>query len=538
VLINEGAASASEIVAGALKANDRALVMGHRSFGKGSVQTIFEIGNDSAVKLTIAKYLPAGTMSIQSVGVAPDVELVPKTVSKEHMDLVDDVVHSEKDLDKHLDKGNENIEKAEFRTSYYKSFDKGDDGELQLREYTAKPDVEGDYAVQLARKLLAAASSSSRKTMLKEIKHPLEISEREQEGIIDEQLSKLGIDWSPVNKKKKSLLQIAYNIRRGNSKIKRVKAGSDVDLELTASNIGDGTYGQLVAVGQAESPLLKNLEFVFGKLKPGQQKSWRVPLTIPESMPTQDLMMEIEFHEENDNTPEPLNAVLPVQGLDRPRFAFKYRLIGAAPGKNLASGRDLRLVVTAYNVGKGSGSAETVMTLANKSGSKLFIKKGRAALGAMKPGSSRSSTFVFRIGKDFPEREAKLDLTILDPKTFSILNKEFTLDVTGGKLTPKGNVRYQPPSIALSQAAPQTDKATYTLTGAIRDTDAVRDYYMFVGNKKVAYAANPLDSKEMALNAMLPLEEGNNVVSIAARDKFDLTGHRTIVINRSPAGSK
>lgn len=534
VLINEGAASASEIVAGALKAHDRAVVMGHRSFGKGSVQTIFEIGNDSAVKLTIAKYLPAGTMSIQSAGVTPDVELVPKTVAKEHMDLVDDVVHSEKDLEKHLGKEAEKLEKAEYRTSYYQPYEKsGDDREQQFREYTAKPDVKNDFAVQLAKKLLATVSSSSRKTMLKEFKAPLAASEKEQERIIDEHLAKLGIDWSPVAKGKKSLLQIAYNIRRGNANVKQVRAGSEIDLELTATNIGKGTYGRLVAVGQAKSPLLRNLEFVFGKLKPGERRSWRVPLTIPESMSSQDLMIEIEFHEEHGNTPEPLNAVLPVRGLARPRFAFKYRLIERAPNRNLASNKDLHLAVTAYNVGKGTSSAETVMTLANKSGSKLFIKKGRAALGAMKPGASRSSTFLFRIGRDFSERDAKLELTILDPKTLSILNKPFTVEVMGGTLSPKGNVRYQPPSIALSQTTPQTSKPTYTLTGAIRDTDEVRDYYLFVGNKKVAYAANPLNSKEMALNAVLPLEEGNNIVSIAARDKFDLIGHKTIVINRS-----
>lgn len=77
VLIDEDSASASEILAGALKDQDRALIIGQPSYGKGTVQTIFELPNSKALKLTIARYLtPSGT-SIQGVGVLPDIWLHP-----------------------------------------------------------------------------------------------------------------------------------------------------------------------------------------------------------------------------------------------------------------------------------------------------------------------------------------------------------------------------------------------------------------------------------------------------------------------------
>jgi len=75
VLINYGSASASEIVAGALKDHKRAILLGENSFGKGSVQSIIPLKNDGAIRLTVAKYyLPSGK-SISEVGVSPDIEI-------------------------------------------------------------------------------------------------------------------------------------------------------------------------------------------------------------------------------------------------------------------------------------------------------------------------------------------------------------------------------------------------------------------------------------------------------------------------------
>jgi len=75
VLINYGSASASEIVAGALKDHKRAILLGENSFGKGSVQSIIPLRNNGAIRLTVAKYyLPSGK-SISEVGVSPDIEI-------------------------------------------------------------------------------------------------------------------------------------------------------------------------------------------------------------------------------------------------------------------------------------------------------------------------------------------------------------------------------------------------------------------------------------------------------------------------------
>ena len=80
VLINEGSASASEIVAGALQDHHRAIILGQKSFGKGSVQTVIPLGDFGAMRLTTARYYTPSGRSIQAKGIEPDIEVLPAQI--------------------------------------------------------------------------------------------------------------------------------------------------------------------------------------------------------------------------------------------------------------------------------------------------------------------------------------------------------------------------------------------------------------------------------------------------------------------------
>jgi carboxyl-terminal processing protease len=99
VLVNGGSASASEIVAGALQDHKRAVVMGQQTFGKGSVQTILPLGNNTAIKLTTARYYTPKGRSIQARGIEPDIPLDDVVTDRAALKL------READLTKHLTEG-------------------------------------------------------------------------------------------------------------------------------------------------------------------------------------------------------------------------------------------------------------------------------------------------------------------------------------------------------------------------------------------------------------------------------------------------
>ncbi|MGH8174293.1 MAG: S41 family peptidase, partial [Rhodanobacteraceae bacterium] len=140
VLVDNGTASAAEIVAGALKDNHRGLLMGRRTFGKGSVQTVLPLDADHAVKLTTARYYTPSGISIQAAGIQPDIVLADLALSQRDTSPTASI--GERDLRNHLKGADE------------------DNGPTQIR--SADRDLQQDYALNEALNALKALALRSK----------------------------------------------------------------------------------------------------------------------------------------------------------------------------------------------------------------------------------------------------------------------------------------------------------------------------------------------------------------------------------------
>jgi len=153
VLVNGGSASASEIVSGALQDHKRAVIVGEKTFGKGSVQVILPIDKEEALRLTIARYyLPSGR-TIQAVGVTPDIVVYPGIVPHKK----DDFMIKESELKQHLE---EELEKLDGKKDDKKSKKKTED---EKKKIITQEDILKDLQLKSAVDIIKVLSIQTNK---------------------------------------------------------------------------------------------------------------------------------------------------------------------------------------------------------------------------------------------------------------------------------------------------------------------------------------------------------------------------------------
>jgi carboxyl-terminal processing protease len=487
VLVNAGSASASEIVAGALKNLDRAVIIGRQTFGKGSVQVLYDFPDDSALKLTIAKYLTPGDVSIQEVGIVPDIQLVPTRVTDERVDVFaprrsmgeadldqhfgnpdsgtvakkrEDVLNREKPLEslKYL-KVDEKVQQAAAakekkeeeakapKTATAPDKEKkahgtkdpmldvdvagqGEDLDDQL-DAESQDEIKEDFEVQFARDYVLRAPATTRKQQLEQGKAFVDQKRRDEENRINSAIAALGVDWStgatPKNVQLAATLTPAADMK--------IAAGEVLEMTLTAENRGAEPLKRVRAWTESDNAFLDRREFLFGALNPGEKKSWQVKVRLPKDLTSRRDDVTVKFFDDQGQLPETLVSELNFVELPRPSFAFNWQVIDDCATCNgdglLQKGESVAVLLDVTNAGTGV-ALDSFTQIKNGGDSNVFIEKGRFKLGELKPGETKTARFQLEVKKGFKGETFPLKLAIIDEPLEEFVMDKLELPVRDG----------------------------------------------------------------------------------------------------------
>ena len=470
VLVNGSSASASEIVAGALKNLDRAVIVGQQTFGKGSVQILYDYEDGSKLKLTTAQYLTPGDLSIQSVGITPDIEL-QRVLIPDKMATYKDLLrllkpntrYREAELESHLVSQNIREGDKPIDTVRYlppevpQPADDGDDSDGANPDDDTQADgnaFKEDFEITFARELVASTTAVRRKDALRDAKSFIARRKGEEEGRIASALSKLGVDWAAGKSAGAHLQATVTTDKPGN----KVKAGEIMAIVGTVTNTGSAPAYQVHARAKSDDWAFDGLELVYGKVDPGQHKSFTAWVKLPKDVDTR--MDDITWEFIGGERVEAAPTKVAIEALPRPEFAYSYQLIdekGNGDGL-LQLGESLRLHVTAKNTGKGAGLMTTAM-LRNASGDGVIVNKGRFELKQINPGETKSLDFTFDVKKEYREQEVVLELSVYDTDLREGVNEKVKFPVaapSAGPQAQKGVVKIAKKDTEVREGASDT----------------------------------------------------------------------------------
>ncbi|CAN5509948.1 hypothetical protein BH09MYX1_BH09MYX1_54180 [soil metagenome] len=532
LLVSGNSASASEIVAGALKNHDRAVIVGDTSFGKGSVQIVFDkLPDQAALKLTVAQYLTEpGDISIQGTGVTPDIQLDPMTADLIEMDLnADSGGIRERDLTRSLSNSLIRTGQKPLETVRYDLTQKE---RQELRERGGDPDdvFSMDFQIKFAHDLLQHIPQGNRPDQVRAAKPFIDAARVSEIGKLSDDLKKIGVDWSPPPAAEAQApavppLEIKLESDRPGNE---AKAGDPMSVSLTVTNKGTVTLYRLMATTKSDNAMFDNKELVIGKLEPGKSRTVTAALgwcdvegrkigssqvlpkdaprvcKIPKEALTRSDGIKAKFEEARSIPIPDAELRVTTRALDRPTFSYSYEIVDNRVGNGdgrLQKGEQLTMYMTVRNTGKGQ-SFDAQSNLKNLSGEGLLLKDGRFNdVSNMKPGDEKRFAFTFDVSPTLEEPEVKVELAIVDQDLReSIVEKihipiaapaEITAMQGGVKANPTGALLFASPDATargFGRLLPGTNATALGATGDYYKVSLGQARFAFVKKSDVTTA--------------------------------------------------
>src|SRR6187402_3415277 len=423
---------------------DGGVLVGQTTFGKGSVQLVFPhvTPENAALKLTIAQYLTPGDVSIQGVGVAPDIELDPMTADTVEMDLYRNA-HGlrERDLTKSLSNtATRASDQPSLRLRY--NLPEKERAEIRDRGGDMEDEFELDFPIKLARDLAGRSSPGKRMDEVRAAKDFLDKLQVTEVEAVAADLGKLGIDWAPPPKDYKDPPKAAdYEVKVSTDRANDTfAAGESVMLKVSVKNKGTSPAFQVRASTKSDGAYYDEKEFAFGKIMPGETKTATAPFgfcdieghkpgssaplpdnakrvcKVPLDADARADVVKVRFFAEGAEPPPDAELRPTLNAQPQPIFAYNYEILDNRPGNGdgqLARGEGATVYLAVKNVGKGR-SYETQANIRNLTGDGLLIHNGRFDISNMKPGEVKNVAFTFDVLDQLNEPNINFELSVAD----------------------------------------------------------------------------------------------------------------------------
>jgi carboxyl-terminal processing protease len=430
VLVSPGSASASEIVAGALKNLDRAAIIGTRTFGKGSVQELYDNDDHSKLKLTIAQYLTPGDRSIQNVGIVPDIALQRMYVPDKNDSPQDFVrllpptrTYGEKDLDAHLvSTYARDIDKPAFEVPYLVDKKKPTAGappEVKPPDEddaTDEDEVVEDFEMRFAKQLVSTVSASTRPKLVAGAGKIIQAVRAEEEKKLVAALAVIGVDWASAPPSSAAAAgKPNLEVSVAASPAGQIKAGDLITLTTTVKNTGNDTAYRVLSRVQGDDPVFEDTELPIGKVAPGETRIYSAKLQVPKDALDRVDRLGLEVREVHNALAHVVPAELKIEAAPRPVFAYAWQLIDDGNGDGLVQrGEHYRLQVQIKNTGAGPTQEATVL-LRNATGDGVVLDKSRIELkDPLAPGDVKELEFPLATDATLKGDEMVVELMAYD----------------------------------------------------------------------------------------------------------------------------
>ena len=384
-------ASGSELLAASLRNNDRALLIGEHTFGKGCIQKTFPLHDTSTMKMTVGHFLPNG-QPIPGGGLVPDIEVLTYRVGKGRLAVPPPIHRSDTPFWLRTPKwSTAEASPAAYRIAFAEEFPEDDPS---LSESDNEEPIEADKfdsdkpdrTIEIAAAILRNHGSTSARQMLEDSRDFLERSVETSEADLKDFMYGHGLDWTD-GPRPQADVKLTLEVLP----VTPLRAGVESEVDVRLINNSQAPFYRVRAILDSTSMVFDGKPVAFGRIEPGSTRGWRMKVKPPGTVRTGRVKIEAILFDDSGELTRLAPVRLAVAEAARPHLAVQATVTAASDDPT-------RLEIALEIVNRGDGAAEKVVVrLKHPSEEQFEIIEGTGDADSIAPGAKVSFLLKARL---------------------------------------------------------------------------------------------------------------------------------------------